>query len=289
NEFYYWVYCLEEHPAIKVPPVRKLSAASAGSYRVDLLWVPARLADQVNYYEVERSERPDFSTSVSVGRSNPSHMSDFRVEPDTTYYYRVAAMGLSGVAGRFSKTVMVTTAPNGQRSTASFLGSDDSTEGDWPGKYGSDGFYMPRYFYGRDCQALPDYLSAVDCSGFTNRQFSLWKAARPLLLTSPISYCARYLGALETVGSGSLTLHVSDTRPHRLELYVCDFNKAGREETIELLDLEGRVLVPACSVTHFEQGKWLMFKFSGSVQVRVSNLNSNSTAVLSALMFDKAP
>jgi hypothetical protein len=72
-----------------------------------------------------------------------------------------------------------------------------------------------------------------------------------------------------------------------LALYVCDFDKVGREETIEILDLAGHVLVPACNVNNFEQGKWLRFRFSGSIQIRVANQTSDSTAVISALMFDK--
>lgn len=299
NEFYYWVYCFQDHRAVKAPVVRKLSAAPAGSCRVDLQWAPARLADQVNYYEVERQRESaalagqgtDSSGSAQTFRSNPSHFSDYRVRPGTTYYYRVAAVGLSGAAGPFSKPVRVTTGPNTQTATAAFLGVDATTEGNWPGKYGRDGFYMPRYFHGRDCEALPDYLCDVDCSGgFTDRQFSIWNnATASSLWTSPISYCARYLGALETAGTDSVTLYVGDTQPHQLAVYVCDFDKAGREETIEILDLNGHVLVPACTVKDFEQGKWLKFRFSGSIQVRLTNRSANSTAVLSALMFDKVP
>jgi hypothetical protein len=202
----------------------------------------------------------------------------------------VAAVGLSGAVGPFSKSATVTVPSGTQRSKASFLGVDATTEGNWPGTYGKDGFYMPSYFYGRDCEALPDYLCAVERNGFTNRQFSIWSNARKSSLwTSPISYCARYLGALETGGADSLALDVSDTRPHQLALYVCDFDKKGREETIEILDREGHVLVPARTVSDFEQGKWLKFEFSGSIQVRLTNRSSHSTAVLSALMFDQAP
>ena len=147
--------------------------------------------------------------------------------------------------------MMATTGRNTQTPTAAFLGIDETTKGDWPAKYGSDGFYMPRYFYGRDCQAWPDYLCAVDCGSFTNRQFSIWKTSTgSSLLTSPISYCARYLGALETYGSDSLTLYVSDVQPHQLAIYVCDFDKAGREESIEIQDLDGHALAPACTVAN---------------------------------------
>ncbi len=291
NEFYYWVYCYEDHPVAKAPqPVRKLRATPQGSCCVELQWAAARTADQVNYYQVERSEGPDFSHPTPLGRSNASHWSDSRVKPSTTYYYRVAAVGLSGAAGPFCKSVVATTGLNTQEPAAAFLGTDDTTKGDWPAKYGSDGFVMPRYFYGRDCQAWPDYLCAVDWGGFTNRQFSTWNnSTASSLLSSPIGYCARYLGALETSGSDSLTLYIGDVQPHQLALYVCDFDKAGREEAIELLDLEGHALAPARTVSSFEQGRWLRYRFSGSIRIRLSNRKSTTTAVLSALMFDKMP
>lgn len=290
NEFYYWVYSYEDHPIIKTPPVRGLSATPAGNSQVELQWATARVADQVNYYQIERSEQPDFSVSTVIGRSNPGHFRDSRVKPTTTYYYRVAAVGLSGAIGPLSTSVAATTEANTQTASAAFLGTDETTEGYWSTNYGSDGFIMPRYFYGRDCQAWPDYLCAVDYGGFTNRQFSLWKSpSTSTLLSSPISYCARYLGALETAGSDSLTFYVNDSQPHQLSLYVCDFDKTGREETIELLDLRGQALAPACKVSGFEQGKWLRFKFSGNIQIRLQNHNSNSTAVLSAMMFNKNP
>lgn len=290
NEFYYWVYCFEDHPAVKIPRVRKLTISSARNNRVDLQWEAAPIADQVNYYKIERSQQRDFANSTLVGRCNASHFSDSRVKPGTIYYYRVASVGLSGADGPDSGVVTATTGPGTQVSSARFLGTDDRTKGNWAGKYGADGFILNRYFWGRDCQAWPDYLAAVDYDGFTSRQFSLWKnATESTLLTSPISYCARYLGALETPDSGSITLYLNDAQPHQLALYVCDYDQMGREETIELQDLNGRFLAPPCTISNFAEGKWLRFRFSGSIKIRVINRNNESTAVLSALMFDKAP
>ena len=291
NEFYYWVYNYEDHRDAKTFPVQKLKVTAVGNSRVDLDWTAVPTTSQINYYQVERSEQPDFSRPTQLARSNASHFSDSRVKPATTYYYRVAAVGLSGAAGPFSKSLMATTGTNNQTSTAAFLGTDETTKGNWPTNgYGSDGFILPRYFYGRDCQAWPDYLCAVDYGSFTNRQFSLWRnSTTSSLLTSPISYCARYLGALETSNTDSLALYVSDAKPHKLSLYFCDFDKAGREETIEILDLAGHVLAPARTVSNFDQGKWLQFQFSGNIRIRLTNQKSNSTAVLSALMFDQVP
>jgi hypothetical protein len=289
NEFYYWVYSYQDQPDNRVPKaVHKLTAAPAGSGRIELQWAAAPTADQVNYYQVERSERADFSLATRVGRSNASHFGDLRVKPCTTYYYRVAAVGLSGAVGPFSPPAAASTRTMTQTPTALFLGMDETTKGDWAGKYGADGFFMPRYYFGRDCQAWPDYLCAVDCGSFTNRQFAVWRnSTGSALLTSPISYCGRYLGALETPGSDSLKLYVGDEQPHQLALYVCDFDQSGREQTLEIEDLAGRPLAPALTVGGFEQGKWLRFQFSGNLQIRLTNRKSTSTAVLSALMFDK--
>jgi hypothetical protein len=288
NEFYYWAYCFQDHPKVQAPPVRKLTATSLGSGQIDLQWAAAPMRDQVNYYQVERSDQPNFSDSTLIGRSNIGQFSDLRLKPSTTYYYRVAAVNLSGAIGPLSKSVNATTAPNTQTSTATFLGIDETTQGNWPNTYGTDGFILLRYFYGRDCQAWPDYLNAVEYRGnSTNRQFIKWNSKPESPLTSPISYCARYLGALETSTSNSLTLYVSDSQPRQLALYVCDFDKKGRKEIIEIRDLKSRLLTPAIAVGDFEHGKWLRFKFTGSIQIHVINRNSESTAVLSALMFDK--
>ena len=91
------------------------------------------------------------------------------------------------------------------------------------------------------------------------------------------------------IGEGqNFTLYVNDTQPHQVALYVCDFDKIGRKETIELCDLNGHLLTPPCRLSNFEEGKWLRFRFSGSIRIRLIDRSSDSTAVLSALMFDKA-
>ena len=55
---------------------------------------------------------------------------------------------------------------------------------------------------------------------------------------------------------------------------------------IELQDIEGHALAPIYSVSGFEEGKWLRFQFTGSIQIQFTNGKSGSTAVLSAMMFE---
>lgn len=208
------------------------------------------------------------------------------VAPANVFSGVVAGLVAPGLPAMEKPELLPFFPPNGTetRQSSSYDPSGSNNDGS------SNGFILLRYFYGRDCQAWPDYLCAVDYGIFTNRQLSLWKnATASTLLTSPISYCARYLGALETSSSNCFTLYVNDTQLHQLALYACDYDRAGREETLEVRDLKDQLLTPPIDVRNFEQGKWLQFKFSGSIRISVSNQKSVPSAVLSAIMFDKAP
>jgi hypothetical protein len=173
-------------------------------------------------------------------------------------------------------------------SSAAFLGTDAIASGDWGGNYGSDGFLMLAYFFGRyDSQALPDYLAAVDYGTLAPRQLEVWKKIKEAsLFSSPLRSIRAGLGALATAGSDTLTLFVRDAAAHQLALYMCDNNKQGRNQDIEILDMAGKVLAPAQNVAEFEKGKWLRYQFSGSIKIRLINRNPKTDAVISAIMFD---
>lgn len=287
NEFYYWIYSYL-HRAQDTQPrkITGLTAAAAENLQVNLNWAAAPATATVQQYIVYRSLHPNSSSPERIGITNAARFTDYRVKPGTAYFYRVAAMNLSQQKGSVSEEVHATTGPAEKSSIANFVGTDSKTMGNWATVYGADGFIMPRYFYGRDCQAFPNYISAVEYGRLTGHQFSTWNTSTDSsLLTSPISYCARYLGAVETSGVDSITVYVNDAHTHELAIYACDFDKAGRQQSIEILDLEDHVLSPAQKMTAFEKGCWLRYKFSGSFKLRLTNLNHATTAALSALMF----
>ena len=290
NEFYYWVYCYLDRQERGAPAaVDGLAGSSSGAFKADLKWTAAPVTAQVQYYQVYRSNKPDFSDAAPVGRADASWFHDARMRPGTTYTYRVAAVDLSGREGPTSPSVQVAIAAASGGSSAAFLGVDEHTLGTWGGKYGGDGFILARYFFGRDAQAWPDYLSAVDYGGMGSYQFHIWSDSTENSLEQSALVAPslpRYLGALETKTDGWITLYINDTDTHQLALYFCDSDKTDRQEEIEVFDLAGHVLSPAQSVSGFEDGSWLRYRFSGSLKVHVVNRNPATTAVLSALMFD---
>jgi hypothetical protein len=287
NEFFYWVYSYLDGP-VKAGPVKleDLTATPTEGFPIELSWRRSRTSPFAQYYRIYRSRQQDFSDPALAGTSNAPRFVDVRLRPGATYYYRIAAVDLSGVEAPSSAQAAATARRGGKPASADFLGTDETTMGNWGDKYGSEGFILLRYFFGRDAQAWPDYVSDIDYGAFKSRQFSDWRTStKSSLVTSPIS-SQRFLGALETSIGGSVRVYVNDARLHELALYVCDFDKAGREEEIEILDLDDHVIAPARKVTAFETGKWLRYRFTGSFKLRVTNLNSVTSAVLSALMFD---
>ncbi len=100
-------------------PVDQLSATAVSDMQVKLAWQPA---PQGSYYRVYRGDTPDFKPSLLrlVGRPAAAEWLDQpqlnyggwinnRLEPNTTYYYRVTAVDRSNNEGPASAAVAATT------------------------------------------------------------------------------------------------------------------------------------------------------------------------------------
>ena len=291
NEYYYWVYSYVQMATDTTTPgqVSGLSASAAGANRIDLNWNSQTDPSGVKYYKVYRSPASDFSNASCLVWSNAAKYADTTVKPNTTYYYKVSAVDVFGNEGTLSSMASAVTSPYSFSSKAAFIATDDATSGDWSNMYGSDGFIMPAYFYGIDNKAFPSYLSAVDYGTMGTWQFATWNTANGKCLTvAPGNYCCPYLGTLWTGASDTITLYVNDTNYHQLALYICDFDNygGGRNENVQILDLNNNVLASANNQTGFGNGRWIRFSFQGSVKIRLTNNNPSANAVLSAIMFD---
>lgn len=77
--------------------------------------------------------------------------------------------------------------------------------------------------------------------------------------------------------------------PYRLSVYLVDYDKGSRHETVELFDRWSLDRIsPVQDVASFETGTWLSWVYSGSVRLRF-NFIRGSNHVVSALMFDQQP
>src|SRR5262249_53671375 len=85
---------------------------------------------------------------VSQNQTGSSYQPASPLAPSTMYYWQVVAKGAGGsTAGPVLSFNTGSSAP-----TALFLGTDTTTQGNWKGVYGSDGYVLAQ-----DASSLPSY------------------------------------------------------------------------------------------------------------------------------------
>jgi len=285
NEFYYWVYSYTNQLRETSAEIIGLNGKETGPSTVRLSW---RLSDSSyrggQYFQIYRSMQRNFSNPMLVGSTNATQYFDKLLIPGNRYFYRVV-MNDSMQHSSPIQSVHAIKA-SAQTTTVKYSGMDTVTKGSWSAKYGSEGFILLHYFFARNCQVLPEYISQVNYGRMGGISFSSWyNSTIASLNASPINPTKRYLGALQTDSIDSITVHINDHQKHRLALYICDYDKKERQEKIEITDLKGSVLCTK-TVVDFPKGNWLLFEFSGSFRIRLTNLVRKSNAVISALLFD---
>jgi hypothetical protein len=164
--------------------------------------------------------------------------------------------------------------------TAEFLGADSTTLGNWKGKYGTYGYFMP-YF----APVFPNHFW-IDHSGTARWSWS-WPATGASALQMPSSQSGtdRYAVCWYSPASMTFGFRFSDEREHIVSLYCIDWDRAGRIQRIELWDpLSGDVL-DTQTISNFSSGIYLRWRISKDVMARVVPLQGPN-AVISGIFLD---
>src|SRR5258707_2748860 len=111
---------------------------------------------------------------------------------------------------------------------ANFTGTDTSTQGNWHGVYGADG-----YSVANDTQSLPSYASFAVQNQLNNTWAPSTSDPRALQTGSGTGRIAS-----TWYYDSSFTFHVnfSDGTPHRFALYALDWDSTARAESIQVVD-----------------------------------------------------
>ena len=167
--------------------------------------------------------------------------------------------------------------------SAIFVGTDTTTQGNWVGNYGSDGYAMPMIKY-----SLPPYDTSFVINGAETT--TTW--ANPT--TDPR---ALQNGSLrEAAGVQSSTyfyvrIAITDGNSHLVAMYCVDWNGTGtKQQTIQAVDATSGVsLCPIQTLSNFQNGVWLIYNVSGSVNFIITNTAGTSQlSVLSGVFFGPA-
>jgi hypothetical protein len=179
-----------------------------------------------------------------------------------------------------SATATVTLNPFVATGTAAFVTLDTTTQGNWKGVYGANGYNVIA-----DTVAYPSYVT-VTPSGVTTTTWAGSTTDVRALLSSATS-TNRIAASWHNNSSFLIDMVFNDGLQHQVAMYFLDWDTTKRAETVNITDANGVPLSPTQNVSNFHNGQYLVWQLSGHVQIRVSNLNTGSAnVVVSGLFFD---
>jgi hypothetical protein len=158
---------------------------------------------------------------------------------------------------------------------ATFVNTDTSTQGNWHGVYGADG-----YAIANDSRSTPSYavFAVQNQSNFT------WVASTgdPRALQTGSG-----MGRIAATWYGSafgFDVNLTDGNAHQFALYVVDWDNLGRVETVQIVDANTGAVLDTQNLSNFTNGIYLIWNLSGHVKVNVT-LTSGVNAVASGVFF----
>jgi hypothetical protein len=159
---------------------------------------------------------------------------------------------------------------------ARFVRTDTTTQGNWKGRYGADG-----YSIAQEATSLPAYaqVSRIGTSDW------VWSAspsdARSLQRAGGSNRIAATWYA-ESVSFVDVT--IGDGQSHAVSLYLLDYDSPYRTETIEVIDLTTGTVVDTRSASSFTNGAYYTWQVSGKVRFKITR-TGGANATVSAIFF----
>ena len=164
--------------------------------------------------------------------------------------------------------------------SASFLGTDTATQGNWKGRYGSDGYAILN-----DSTNYPAYAQ-VSASGKSDFVWAAQSDADVRTLQRG-GAAGRIAACWYSDGGFSVDVNLTDQATHQLALYLLDWDGVNRVTRVDVLDAATQQVLATQTVQSYQAGVYLRFSVRGHVTLRFSNVSSLN-AVLSGLFFDPA-
>ena len=154
--------------------------------------------------------------------------------------------------------------------------SDPATQGTWNGAYGGDG-----YLLAGGSTYVPAY-AAVNVSGASNYTWTP-QTTDPRALQSGPNATSRMASAY-TANAFNINLNFTDGLPHRVSLYLLDYDTSTRVETITIRDANSGAILDTETIANFHNGTYATWNLQGAVTINVKTA-SGASAVVSGIFF----
>ena len=152
---------------------------------------------------------------------------------------------------------MVTVIPS--VALASFIQADTTTQGNWVGAYGIDGYSLANVAVA----TIPSYavLAVQNASSYTWAQTSF----DPRALQMP-GGSQRMAATWYNAPSFTFDVNLTDGHPHQVAIYALDWDSKGRVENVQVLDANSGFLLSSQTISNFTGGVYLAWTITGHVQ-----------------------
>jgi predicted lactoylglutathione lyase len=162
--------------------------------------------------------------------------------------------------------------------TASYIGSDTTTQGTWTGKYGSKGQIIAN-----DLNSPPSYAT-VSLSGDSPYTWAASTTNVSALQTAS-GASTRIASTYYSTTSETINLNLTDGATHKISLYLLDWLSNARTETITISDAVSNAVLSTESYATFENGEYAEWNISGHVLIKITK-TGGANAVVSGIFFD---
>ncbi len=161
--------------------------------------------------------------------------------------------------------------------TASFIKQDTTTQGNWIGTYGSQGYDVIG-----NAASLPSYATVTPAG----QASCTWAASSPdPRALQNASGSGRIAACWYSPSSFTVDVNLTDGQTHDLELYFVDWDTTARGETVQISNASTGAVLNTETVTSFHSGVYLDWAVSGNVDITFTRL-AGANAVLSGLFLN---
>ena len=164
--------------------------------------------------------------------------------------------------------------------SATFLSSDTTTQGNWIGEYGAQGYDVIG-----DTPRLPSYATVTP----SGQSYHLWSntTTSASALQNP-GGSGRIAAAWYATTSFSVNVNLTDGRSHDLELYFLDMQSSpSRVEQVQISDAATGAVLDTETISSFTKGTYLNWLVQGDVNITITH-EAGVNAVVSGIFIDPA-
>ena len=159
--------------------------------------------------------------------------------------------------------------------TAQFVKLDSTTQGNWKGVYGADGYNVIG-----SSASYPGYVTPAP----GGNPLAVWApAATDTRALQTVSGSTRIAASWYTYSSFTVDLPFTGAGTYQMAVYCLDWDQASRTQTLQILDANNNVL-DTRNISNFASGIWVVWSLSGHVQLRMT-LTGGANAVMSGVFF----